>query len=94
MARFCRGQSRRVTFLQIVLLALMLAALASLHAKAQTLYERPVLIVDPDMHTARSRRTRRSKTTSTAGPRRRSRARVKSPKRPATPMPPTFIGRQ
>ena len=39
-------------------------------------------------------RTRRSKITSTAGPRLRSGARVKSRKRPATPMPPTSTGRR
>jgi WD40 repeat protein len=34
-----------------IFLALPLVILSSLCAKAQTLYERPVLIVDPDMHT-------------------------------------------
>jgi hypothetical protein len=38
--------------LQILLAALSLVILSSLCAKAQNLYERPVLIVDPDMHTA------------------------------------------
>src|SRR3984893_3051297 len=54
MAQLCRGQSRQITRLQILLLALSLAILPSLCTKAQTLYERPVLIVDPDMHTASS----------------------------------------
>jgi WD40 repeat protein len=36
--------------LQILLLALSLVILSDLCVKAQTLYERPVLIVDPDMH--------------------------------------------
>jgi hypothetical protein len=52
MAQFCRGQSRQIVLLQILLLALSLMILPSLGAKAQNLYERPVLIVDPDMHTA------------------------------------------
>jgi WD40 repeat protein len=55
MARFCRGQSRQVARLQILLAALPLMILPGLCAKAQTLYERPVLIVDPDMHTAASK---------------------------------------
>jgi WD40 repeat protein len=54
MAQFCRGQSRQVTFLPILFAALLLMCLASLSAKAQTLYERPVLIVDPDMHINRT----------------------------------------
>jgi WD40 repeat protein len=54
MAQFCRGQSRQVDRLQILLAALSLVILSSLCAKAQNLYERPVLIVDPDMHTAPS----------------------------------------
>ena len=52
MARFCRGQSRQLAYLPIILLALLLVIFSSLHAKAQSLYDRPVLIVDPDMHTA------------------------------------------
>jgi WD40 repeat protein len=55
MAQFCRGQSRRLARLQILLAALSLVILSSLCAKAQNLYERPVLIVDPDMHTATSK---------------------------------------
>ena len=55
MAQFCRGQSRQVTRLEILLLALSLIVLPGLCAKAQNLYKRPVLIVDPDMHTDISR---------------------------------------
>jgi WD40 repeat protein len=55
MAHFFRGQGSQVAGLQIWLLALSLVILSSLCAKAQTLYERPVLIVDPGMHTAASR---------------------------------------
>src|ERR1700730_10411191 len=52
MAQLCRGQSRQVALLQILSLALSLVILPGVCVKAQTLYERPVLIVDPDMHTA------------------------------------------
>jgi hypothetical protein len=52
MAQLCRGQSRQIMLLQILLLTLALVILPGLCAKAQTLYERPVLTVDPDMHTA------------------------------------------
>ena len=52
MAQFCRGQSRQIARLQILLAAFSLVILPSLCAKAQNLYERPVLVVDPDMHTA------------------------------------------
>jgi hypothetical protein len=55
MAQFCRGQSRQVARSQILLLALSLVILPGVCAKAQTLYERPVLVVDPDMHTAVSK---------------------------------------
>jgi dipeptidyl aminopeptidase/acylaminoacyl peptidase len=55
MAQFCRGQSRQVARLQVLMLALSLVFLSSLCANAQNLYERPVLIVDPDMHTAKSK---------------------------------------
>jgi WD40 repeat protein len=55
MAQLCRGQSRQVVLLQIVLLALPLVLLPGLCAKAQDLYERPVLVVDPGMHTAVSK---------------------------------------
>jgi WD40 repeat protein len=41
--------------LQILLAALSLVILSSLCAKAQTLYEHPVLVVDPGMHTTISR---------------------------------------
>ena len=51
MAQLCRGQSRQITQLQILLLALLLVILSSLCAKAQ-IYKRPVLVVDPNMHTA------------------------------------------
>jgi len=54
MAQLCRGQSHQIVLLQILLLALPLVFLSSLCAKAQTLYERPILVVDPDMHTAES----------------------------------------
>ena len=53
MARFFRGQTRQLANLKISLLGLLLATLSS-YANGQTLYERPVLIVDPGMHTARS----------------------------------------
>jgi WD40 repeat protein len=52
MAQLCRGQSRRVARLRILLLSLPLVILSCVCVKAQTLYERPVLVVDPDMHTA------------------------------------------
>jgi outer membrane protein assembly factor BamB len=55
MAQFCRGQSRQVARSQILLAALSLVILSSLCAKAQNLFERPVLVVDPDMHTAKSK---------------------------------------
>jgi WD40 repeat protein len=55
MAQFCRGQSRRVERLRILSLALSLVILPGVCVKAQTLYERPVLVIDPDMHTAVSR---------------------------------------
>jgi hypothetical protein len=55
MAQFCRGQSRQIARLQILFLALALVILPGICAKAQNLYERPVLIVDPDMHTAISK---------------------------------------
>jgi hypothetical protein len=55
MAQFCRGQSRQIARSRILLLALSLVILSSLCAKAQNLYERPVLVVDPDMHTAPSK---------------------------------------
>jgi WD40 repeat protein len=55
MAQFCRGQSRQIARLQILLAALSLVILPGFCAKAQNLYERPVLIVDPDMHTALSK---------------------------------------
>ena len=53
MARFCRGQTRQLANLKISLLGLLLATLSS-YANGQTLYERPVLIVDPGMHTTLS----------------------------------------
>jgi WD40 repeat protein len=56
MAQFLRGQSRQVARLRTLFPALSLVILSSLCAKAQTLYERPVLVVDPEMHTAFSRR--------------------------------------
>lgn len=55
MAELCRGQSRRIARLQRLLLASSLVIASSLCAKAQALYERPVLIVDPGMHTALSK---------------------------------------
>jgi hypothetical protein len=45
MAQFCRGQSRQIARLQILLLALALVLLSGICGKAQTLYERPVLRV-------------------------------------------------
>jgi len=55
MAQFCRGQGGQIARLQILLAALSLVILSSLCATAQNLYEHPVLIVDPDMHTAASK---------------------------------------
>jgi WD40 repeat protein len=55
MAQFCRGQSRQVAAFRLLLAALSLIILPGLCAKAQNLYERPVLVVDPDMHTAVSK---------------------------------------
>ena len=54
MARFCRGQTRQLANLKILLLGLSLATVSS-YAYGQALYERPVLIVDPGKHTAASR---------------------------------------
>ena len=48
MARLWQGRDSAIT----LVLALLLAILGSPPAAAQSLYERPVLIVDPDMHTA------------------------------------------
>jgi WD40 repeat protein len=48
----CRHQ---LSALALLFAALSLLILSSLSAKAQTLYERPVLVVDPDTHTAVSR---------------------------------------
>jgi outer membrane protein assembly factor BamB len=55
MAQFCRGQSRQIMLWRMLLLTLPLVILPGLCAKAQTLYERPVLVVDPGMHTAVSK---------------------------------------
>src|SRR2546428_697331 len=52
MAQFCRGQSRQIRLLRILSLTLPLVILPGLCVTAQNLYERPVLIVDPGMHTA------------------------------------------
>jgi hypothetical protein len=49
MARIFRGQASTITHSLVVLPALLFSALPS--AMAQ-LYEQPVLVVDPDMHTA------------------------------------------
>jgi WD40 repeat protein len=49
------SHSDRLARLRILLLALPLVILSNLCVKAQTLYERPVLIVEPEMHTALSR---------------------------------------
>ena len=49
MAGICRGQGRRLAGLLALLSALLLAALPT--AQAQ-LYEQPVLVIDPGMHTA------------------------------------------
>ncbi len=54
MAQLRRGQARRIAPLQILPLALSVVIASCLCAGAQSLYERPVLIVDPDMHTNRS----------------------------------------
>jgi WD domain, G-beta repeat len=54
MARFCRDQSRQLANLKISLLGLSLATLSS-YANGQTLYERPVLIVDSGIHTEESK---------------------------------------
>ena len=48
MARFCGGQSSTVTRVLVLLLPL----LAGRAVLAQDLYERPVLVLDPGMHTA------------------------------------------
>ncbi len=52
MAQLCRDQTLRIALLQKLALGFLLALLSCLRAEAQNLYERPVLIVDPDMHTA------------------------------------------
>jgi DNA-binding beta-propeller fold protein YncE len=49
MAGFFRGQGRRIAGLLALLLALLFAALPTAQAE---LYEQPVLVVDPGMHTA------------------------------------------
>jgi WD40 repeat protein len=51
MAELYRGQSRELARLQIFIAAILLSSLWGTSAKAQ-LYESPVLVVDPDMHTA------------------------------------------
>jgi WD40 repeat protein len=48
MARLCKGRGSAIRFVA----ALLLVILASRFAVAQSLYERPILIVDPGMHTA------------------------------------------
>ena len=48
MARLCKGRSSAITSAVVLLLVIP----TSPFAVAQSLYERPVLIVDPGMHTA------------------------------------------
>src|SRR5438876_7160128 len=48
MARLCKGRGSAITFAT----ALLLVFFASRFAAAESLYERPVLTVDPGMHTA------------------------------------------
>lgn len=52
MAQLCRSQSGRLAPLKLLLLTLSLVIFSGFFVKAQNLYERPVLIVDPGMHTA------------------------------------------
>jgi WD40 repeat protein len=54
MAQLCRGQALRIALLQKLALGFLLALLSCFGAGAQQLYERPVLVVDPSMHTSRS----------------------------------------
>ena len=51
MAQFCRAQSRQVTKGCLSFLGLLGVALAAPCAFAQTLYDRPVLVTDLQMHT-------------------------------------------
>ena len=55
MAQFCRAQSREVTRGCLSFLGLLAVELAAPCAFAQTLYDRPVLVTDLQMHTARTR---------------------------------------
>ena len=48
MARLCKGRGSAITFAT----ALLLVFFASRFVAAESLYERPVLTVDPGMHTA------------------------------------------
>jgi WD40 repeat protein len=54
MARFRKDQRSKITRLPGLLAAFVLFALSNACAHAQALYDRPILIVDPDMHTAAS----------------------------------------
>ncbi len=55
MAQLRRGQALRIALLQKLALGFLLALLSCLHSEAQDLYERPVLVVDPGLHTAISK---------------------------------------
>jgi len=57
MARVQRRRAGAIAYLPALLLALSLAVLCGPAARAQSLYERPVLTVDPGMHTALFKKT-------------------------------------
>jgi uncharacterized caspase-like protein len=52
MARLCQGRSGAIALFRAVLLTLLLAVLSGQVARGQGLFEQPVLIVDPGMHTS------------------------------------------
>ena len=52
MARLCQGRSGKIAPFRVLLLTLLLAVLSAPVARGQDLFEQPVLIVDPGMHTS------------------------------------------
>jgi len=52
MARLYQGRSYQIALFRILLPTCLLAVLTGHVARAQGLYEQPVLVVDPGMHTS------------------------------------------
>src|SRR4051794_23376737 len=52
MARVCQGRSGEIALFRVLLLTLLLAVLPGHAARGQGLFEQPMLIVDPGMHTS------------------------------------------